>query len=601
MMRRTGRSGMPPPAASRRPAALGARALPAPLLLLPALALVGLCFLLPLLRAAWDSLGGGMLSPGPYAEILRDPLYRNVLLRSFETGAVVTLLCLLLGYPIAYLLTGLSRRAATLLVICLLVPLFTAFLIRTYGWMSLLGRQGPLNTVLLALDLVDQPVRLLGTRLAVYIGLVHVLLPIAIFTMYASMARIDRLLPQAAQALGANPVQAFSRVYLPLSLPGMVAAAVLVFIMAVGFFITPVLLGSPSDTMVAQLIVTQITTLGNLEFGYALAVVLLAATLLVLLLANRFIAIEQIWSLPGQLPSRRRRAGGAGRGARLLAPLLAALEAVLAALLARPPWLGPLLLRAYALLLVVFMLAPLAITYLLSFSASPFLVFPPPGFSWQWYEAFFSSPQWRSAVWMSLRLALVVASLAVVMALAAAFGLVRGIFAGKRLVFLLLIAPLLVPVIIVALCLYVATAEFGLLGSFAGLVIGHLVVAMPYAMVVLLAAVRSLDRNQEYAAATLGAPPASVLRSIVLPALRPALVSAWIMAFLHSFDELLVTLFLLGRQDQTLPLKMWADIRMQFDPVISAASSTIVTIVAIAIIAVQWRRLAARGAGRDAR
>jgi putative spermidine/putrescine transport system permease protein len=170
---------------------------------------------------------------------------------------------------------------------------------------------------------------------------------------------------------------------------------------------------------------------------------------------------------------------------------------------------------------------------------------------------------------------------------------VRGLFLGKQLIFLLLMAPLLVPVVIVALCLYVAMADYGLLGSFAGLVIGHLLLAVPYALVVLLGAVRGLNRQLEYAAATLGASPWRVLRQIILPALAPGVASAWILAFLHSFDELLVTLFLLGRLPQTLPLKMWADIRMQFDPVISAASSSIITVVALAILIGQVRNLIA--------
>src|SRR5690606_8924131 len=159
-----------------------------------------------------------------------------------------------------------------------------------------------------------------------------------------------------------------------MSLAGVIAAAVLVFIMAIGFFIAPVLLGSPSDTMVAQLIVSHVTTLSQPEFGYALACLLLAATLAVLALANRVVPIEQMWSLPVQRPL-----SGGIRRARWLAPLtwlLLRLEAIAAALFTSPPWLVGLLLRGYAVAIVSFMLAPLVIIYVLSFSASPFLVFP---------------------------------------------------------------------------------------------------------------------------------------------------------------------------------------------------------------------------------
>jgi ABC-type spermidine/putrescine transport system permease subunit II len=421
--------------------------------------------------------------------------------------------------------------------------------------------------------------------------MVHVLMPIAIFTMYASMARLDRSLVTAAQVLGANPVTSFVRVYLPMSLPGIISASVLVFIMALGFFITPALLGSPSDTMIAQLIVTQITTLLDLESGFALSVVLLMSIVVVLLAASRLVSLEQMWALNDGV-GRRTSAARRGMGGRKVArAALYWLEAAIQAVIGRPANLATILLRAYAIVVVSFLLAPQLIVYVLSFSSSPFLVFPPPGFSMQWYARFFASSEWQSALLTSLKLAVIVASASLAIGCAAAFALVRGDMAGKRGLFLFVLSPLLVPVIVVALGLYVSTDDLGLLGTFAGLVLGHMVVAVPYAIVILVGAVRGLDRNLEHAASTLGARPVRVLGRITLPLLAPALVSAWIMAFLHSFDELLVTLFLLGRQPQTLPIKMWSDIRIQIDPVISAASSTIVTAIAIIVILSQLRGL----------
>lgn len=564
--------------------------LPPVMLLAPLLALIGIGFLLPLCQFLWRSIDGTELDPGRYLVVVTEPVYRDVLARSFTTGFGVTSLCLVLGFPLAYLLTILPRRIMTLLVICLLVPLFTAFLIRTYGWMSLLGRQGLINTILLALEFTDRPIRLLGTRIAVLIGMVHVLLPIAVFTLYATIARIDRRLLQAALVLGAHPVQAFLRVYLPLSLPGVIAAGILVFIMAIGFFIAPALLGGPADTMVAQLIVTQITTLNAPELGYALAGMLLLATLGILLLANLVVPLEQMWA-PAGLADQRRMRRSLKPLARI-APVLTLLERILSRLC--PPALVTIGLRLYAVAAVVFLLAPLGIVLLLSFSDSAFLVFPPPGYSLRWYRAFLVDPDWRSALVMSLELAAMVASLATVMGLSAALVLVRSTLPFKRPLFLVILSPLLVPVVIVALCLYVALGDLGLIGRFSGLVVGHLLIAAPYALVVLLGAVRGLDRSLERAAATLGAPPPTVLRRILVPLLAPGLISAWIMAFLHSFDELLVTLFLLGRQPQTLPLKMWSDIRMQFDPVISAASSSIIAMVAVIILAAQWQQARAQ-------
>lgn len=562
--------------------------------LVPIVALVTIFLVLPLLVALWGSVDGTALNLDRYSSIWRDPLYANVLARSLQIAATTTVACVVLGYPIAYFMTTLDRRQVSLFSILLLVPLFTAFLIRTYGWMVILGRRGVLNTLLLNVGLVDKPLQILGTSTAVYIGLVHVLMPIAIFVMYASMSQLDRSLLRASQVLGAHPVRAFVRVYLPMSLPAIISAAVLIFIMSIGFYITPVLLGGPADTMISQFVVTQITTLLDFPMGYALAVCLLAVIVGVIVLSNLFVPIEQMWALQdSRQPSRpvRRPGGKGGTGFHvgLWRRLLLLTEDLLHLLFRHPSWLAPTLMRLYIAAAILFLLAPLAIVYLLSFSSSQFLVFPPPGFSLQWYEKFFLDTEWRTALLQSAKVAAVVATLSVMLGAAAAFALVRGDIRAKRALFLLILAPLLLPVIVLALGLYIMMGELGLLGSFAGLVLGHLVFCAPYAVIILVSAIRGLDRNLEYAAATLGGAPPLVFRKVVLPVLAPALIGAWLMAFLQSFDELLITLFLLGRQDPTLPIKMWSDIRIQLDPTMSAASSTIVTAVILIVVATQLR------------
>lgn len=547
-----------------------------------------LCFfVVPMARTLWGSLDGAELSLGHYEEAVTNPLYAWSLLRTFTVGVGVTLLCVVLGYPVAFLMTTLERRGAAVMSLLVMIPLFTAFLIRTYAWMVLLGRAGALNKTLLWLGVIDAPLKVLGTSMAVHIGMVHALLPLAVFTMYASMSQIDRSLMVAAQVNGATPLRAFARVYLPLSMPGVVSAMVLVFIMAIGFYVTPVLIGGPGDTMISQLIVTQMTSLLNLELGYALSILLLLVTLVVLALSSLVVPIEQMWALQDG-------GGRAGRGRRWAAPLrrlLAKAERLASAVIARVPWRAHTGLGVYAGLVVLFLFLPILVVAFLSFSSSPFLVFPPPGFSLRWYEAFFSSETWIAALWMSLRLGLTVGGLAAIIGAACAFAIVRGDFAAKRAIFLLTLSPILVPVIVLSISLFTAMSGIGLLGTFPGLVIGHLVMAVPYALVVMIAAVKGLDRNLEYAAATHGAGPWRVLRKVVVPLLAPALITGGVMAFLVSFDELLVSIFLLGRQPQTLPIKMWTDIRIQIDPTISAASTVLVLSVSIIMLAANFRAI----------
>ncbi len=179
-----------------------------------------------------------------------------------------------------------------------------------------------------------------------------------------------------------------------------------------------------------------------------------------------------------------------------------------------------------------------------------------------------------------------VALLSVVIGGAGAFWLVRSRVRAKRAVFLLALAPLMVPVIVIATALYFFESRIGLLGSFAGLVAGHVLLAVPYVVVVAAAALRNLDRSLEDAAAIHGARPLQIARRITLPLLWPALATGGILAFPTSFDELLLTTFLNGRQAPTLPIKFWGDIRYQIDPLLSSASTLIVLIVIAAIVSV---------------
>jgi putative spermidine/putrescine transport system permease protein len=556
-------------------------------LLTPLLVLEAFLVVLPLGRIVWRSIGGTAIDLAGYVRVFGDPIYIEIGLRTFRVAAVVTAICVLVGYPLAVLMTGLSRRALAAFSVCLLVPLFTAFLIRTYAWMIILGRNGVLNKLLLGLGLIDQPVKLLGSPVGVFVGMVHVLLPMATLTMYASFAQIDRSLTAAAATLGASPVRTFVAIYFPLSLPGMMAAGVLVFIVSLGFYITPALLGGPGDTMISQLIVTQVSGLLNLEFGAAISVVLLLAVLLTLGLAGTVLPLGAIWGEEARLRIGRQR-DGVGRR-RVAAAMIRLLETVLLPM-ACLPHVGRLLLYVHAALCILFFLSPLIVVYILSFSSSPFLIFPPPGYSLRWYARFLSDEGWRVALGFSLAVGLLTAALALLIGGMGAFGLVRSRIPGKRAVFLLALSPLLVPVIVFALALYQQLGDVGLIGTVPGVVLGHLVMATPYVVLIMTSAVRDLDPNLEHAAATLGSAPLRTLRRVTLPLLLPSLVAGGLMAFLASFDELLISLFLLGRLPLTLPIKMWNDIRFQIDPTISAASSLIVTAILLAVALVQLRR-----------
>jgi ABC-type spermidine/putrescine transport system permease subunit I len=229
-----------------------------------------------------------------YVKIFDQPAYLKVLVETFKMSATVTLLSLLLGYPVAYLLSQVSPRVRNLLLIMVVLPFLTAILVRTYAWMVILGRNGILNQILMQLGIVSSPLRLMHNLFSVYLGMVQVLLPFMILPLYSVMAGIDRRLMRAAENLGANPFQVFLRIFLPLSLPGVGGGCLLVFIIGLGFFITPALLGGPSDVMISMFIETQVHSVLDFEFASALAVLLLGVTLVIFAIYSRFFGVERM-------------------------------------------------------------------------------------------------------------------------------------------------------------------------------------------------------------------------------------------------------------------------------------------------------------------
>ncbi len=251
-------------------------------------------FIYPVARLLAMSIEGGSLAP--YEKALTDGLYLQVLLETLRLAMLVALVCLVLGYPVAYFLASAPPFWATFGFICLLLPFWTSVLVRTYAWMILLGRNGIVNRALMGLGIVDEPIPLLHNTNGVVIGMVHVLLPYMVFPIYSVMRRVDGQLLQAAEGLGAPPWQIFRRVYFPLTMPGVLAGTTLVFVVALGFFITPALLGGGRVMMLGVLIEQQIRQFLNWPFAAALAAILLVAALLVHAGLNRIFKSDMRWS-----------------------------------------------------------------------------------------------------------------------------------------------------------------------------------------------------------------------------------------------------------------------------------------------------------------
>jgi putative spermidine/putrescine transport system permease protein len=260
----------------------------------PAMTFLLVFYLVPMGLLLLQSVEGGSLAA--YDKALTDSLYVGVLIDTMLIAAYVSAACLLLGYPVAYFLCSARAPWPTLGIIFVLLPFWTSILVRTYGWMVLLGRNGIINRALIDIGLIGDPLPLLNNTAGVLIGMVHVLLPYMIFPIYAVMRRVDPGLIAAAAGLGAPGWQIFRRIYFPLTLPGVLAGVTLVYILSIGFFITPALLGGGKVIMIAVLIEMQVRQFLDWGFAGALSAVLLAATLLVYLVLRRLLRSDLQWN-----------------------------------------------------------------------------------------------------------------------------------------------------------------------------------------------------------------------------------------------------------------------------------------------------------------
>lgn len=261
-------------------------------LTLPLLAYLLVLYAAPVAGMMLRSIAEPHWTLGNFTVLMQDPLYVRVLGITLRISAVVTVIVLLLGYPVAYVLARLPVGRSNLLMILVLLPFWSSILVRSYAWMVLLGRNGIINQLLLFVGIIAQPVKLLNTTFAVYIAMVHVLLPFMVLPLYASLRGIDAALLRAAASLGAPPSAVFRRIVLPLSLPGVSAGCVLVFVLALGFYITPALVGGPRDLMMSILIQQQIDVF-NWPLGSALGVVLLATAMGFFAVFTRALRVEQ--------------------------------------------------------------------------------------------------------------------------------------------------------------------------------------------------------------------------------------------------------------------------------------------------------------------
>jgi ABC-type spermidine/putrescine transport system permease subunit I len=268
------------------------------LLVAPLMVFMLVFYVFPVLTMLLRSVAEPSWTLQNYRALAGDSVFRNVFWTTLRTAITVTIGCLLLGYPVALTLVRPGRTAGVALIIVLL-PFWTSILVRSYAWMVLLGRRGLLNEALLAIGAIAHPLRILNTSIAVHVAMIHILLPYMILPIANALRQIDPSLGRAALGLGAPPFRVFREVILPLSMPGVAAGVLLVFVLSLGFYITPALVGGPRDMTVSMLIAQQVDQL-NWPYAACVSAALLAATLAIIAVFQRLFNVGSAVRLVGR-------------------------------------------------------------------------------------------------------------------------------------------------------------------------------------------------------------------------------------------------------------------------------------------------------------
>ena len=492
--------------------------------------------------------------------------YIGLLLRSIRVSATVTLITVLLAYPVAYFLAFRVRRNIMTWLILINLPFWTSYLLRVLAWKIMLGNNGVINATLLDLGFVQAPLEyLLYSRFAVVLTLVHAWAAFAILPIYLSLSKIDRSLLEAAADLGEGPVRTFLRVTLPLSMPGVVAAAVIQFIPTVGDYVTPMMVGGPKGMMFGQIIAAQFGEANNWPLGSALTIIMMLTITLIVL---TFIWLSQRGTVRRRemeaAPAAADRAGALrGRG-------------------------GPLL--CYVIAYLLFLYIPSLMLPIFSFNDGIQMALPLKDFTWAWYLEIPSRPGLLEALGNSFRLAIPVAVVSTTLATIAAKGLTRYRFPGRSAALGFIMLPMVMPGIILAVGLLVLALAVNARLSLWTIGAAHVVATLPFSTLVLMSRLEGFGRSLEESALDLGENAWMTFWRVTFPLILPGIGACLLLSFTASFDEFLFALFL-GGNEVTLPVYMWTQVRFpQTLPTILALGTCIFLGSIVLIGTAEWLR-----------
>ncbi|MDW4571959.1 ABC transporter permease subunit [Microbacterium sp. M3] len=494
-----------------------------------------------------------------YLQLFQDDFLLRVEWRTLLLAVNSTIITVLLAFPTAYFISRLKRRTATLLLLLILVPFWISIVVRLFAVTSILSPNGPINQLSLLLGLGE--FNLLYTPAGTLVGTVMYLLPYMVLVLYAGMVAVDGNLLLAARTLGASPTRTFFSVYLPMIRSSLMSGTLLIFILGLGFFLVPAILGGPAEQTISVYIQQQIDIF-QWAVASAMGILLLIATLIcyvgVVRVTGEFktgVGPVQVKGVSGDQPFR---------------------------------WSAPMVASAVvAFVTITILVLPVLFVFPLSIGETGTVVFPPRGFTLQWYAQVFTTATWLGPIGQSLVVGLGTGILSVAIALVLARAMLSMTStAGKAIVSGLAFAPLITPAILLAIGEYDVQLRLGMTGTIIGLILAHTVIAAPLAFAIILAAMSGADRGLEAAAWTLGASRTRAFWTVVVRGIIPSIVGAFVISFVTSWDEVVLALFLQTGPTKTLPVTIYKYLESGIVPTVPAVASLLVTAV-IVILAIR--------------
>lgn len=520
--------------------------LESPLLSLPAVLVVICGFFLPLgvlaVYSFWPTVEGVIVHNWTfenYARFFEHYAYWHTLLQSSIFVGIASALTVGLTFPFAYFVATKVRPERRLVwIVFAVLPFWTSYLIRVFAWMNLLGEAGAINHLLTDIGMPGAPFGLFGNNKdGIVITFVYLMFPLSFLTSYITIERMNPAMLEAAADLGGKPWQALMRITVPVARMGLIAGFIFCFISMMGDYVTPQLIGGTEGFLYSTLITNQFGSSIQWGFGAALALIFAVAVFVLLLVMKAASGGTQEVGEYTRAYNERR------------APFL----------------------RLYSIVFLIFLYVPIGILILLAFNSSNSIGFPIRGLTTHWFAGVFEDPLLIESLETSLIVAATAVATSVVLGTLAAIQLSRSRGRLRSLSLGILTVPLFLPPLLLGLAIIIGLNAIGVERGLWTIILGHVLLTLPIVTLMVVIRLEGLDRNQELAAADLGARPLQALLRVSIPQAAPGIIAAALIAFAVSMDEFILTYLVTGT-NTTLPLYIFGALRFSLSPSIAALS-----------------------------